>query len=105
MTPLQHNILVDNNGVARISEYGLQIALRRSPYSRPILVNARWMAPEVLSEVNRRVSPLGGGVAADVYSFAIVAFEASLPSHRSKPVCSLLVPGLGGHHPVPTDIY
>jgi len=76
----QHNILVDNGGVACISEYGLEIVLRDEASPKSIPSNARWTAPEVLSTRDRRVPSRDDGKAADVYSFAMVMFEVRLPT-------------------------
>jgi len=76
MTP-QNNILVDSDGVACISEYGLEGVLRDEPFSKSIPTNVRWMAPEVLPRENKdkRVTSVGDGKCADVYSLAMVMFE------------------------------
>ncbi|KAF9643599.1 kinase-like protein [Thelephora ganbajun] len=72
-----HNIMVDSDGVACISEYGLERVLRDEVSSESIPTNVRWMAPEVLSteNKNKRVASVDDGNIADVYSFAMVMFE------------------------------
>jgi serine/threonine protein kinase len=71
---------VDNNGVACLSEYGLELVLREEDSSRSTLANVRWMAPEVLSTLNKnkRVS-VEDVKRADVYSLAMVMFEVGPP--------------------------
>ena len=82
LTVSQYNILVDDDGVACISEYGLEIALHEKAPSRSIPVNVRWMAPEILGTKGRRVPPGDVGKAADVYSLAMVMFEVRLSPLR-----------------------
>lgn len=79
LTTPQHNILVDNNGAACISEYGLEIVLRDMAPSELTQTNIRWMAPEILGTGGRRIQSGDGGKAADVYSFAMIMFEVCLP--------------------------
>ena len=68
---------MDSDGVACISEYGLEGVLRDEPFSKSMPVNVRWMAPEVLSTENKdkRAMSVGDGKCADVYSLAMVMFE------------------------------
>lgn len=88
LTTSQCNILVDNDGVACISEYGLEIVLRDEASSKSIPSNVRWMAPEVLSTRSRHIPSGDGGKAADIYSFAMVMFEVRLPySYPCTQVC------------------
>jgi len=77
LTTSQGNILVDSDGVARISEYGLEGVLRDGPFSKSIPTSVRWMAPELLSaeNKNKRATSVGDGKRADVYSFSMVMFE------------------------------
>lgn len=79
MTP-QHNVLVNGDGVACISEYGLEGILRNELSSKTIPTNARSMAPEVLSteNKNKQATSVDDGKRADIYSFAMVMFEVSL---------------------------
>ena len=81
LTTSQRNVLVDNDGTACISEYGLGIVLRDAAPLMSSPTNIRWMAPEVLSTMSGQVPPKDGGKAADVYSFAIVMFEVSCFPH------------------------
>lgn len=90
---------MDDDGIALISEYGLEIALRNEASFKSIPTNARWMAPEVLGAKNRRIPPGDDGRAADVYSFAMIAFEVNLP-REFETVSHPSPPGLVGHHPV-----
>ena len=69
---------MNDDGVACISEYGLEIALCDEVPSKLIPVNVRWMAPEILGTKGRLVPPGDGGKAVDVYSFAMVMFDVRL---------------------------
>lgn len=84
LTTSQHNILVDSNEVACISEYGLEIVLRDEAPSKAIPANFRWMAPEVLNTKSRRIPSGDDGKAADIYSLAMVMFEVGTPSVRPR---------------------
>jgi len=81
LTTSQRNILVDSNGIPRISEYGLEIHLRDRTSSKSIPTNVRWMAPEVLSTEKKteRVQSVEDGKPTDVYSFAVVMYEVGQP--------------------------
>ena len=70
---------MDGNGVACISEYGLEIALRDEASSKRVSTNFRWMAPELFDVKPRRVPSRDSGKAADVYSLGMVMFEVCLP--------------------------
>ena len=97
-------MLVDNNGTARISEYGLEIVLRDEVSLMSIPTNIRWMAPEVLSTMSGQVPPKDGGKAADVYSVATVMFEVScFPRFYPNLYLNISFPtvDLDGHHPLP----
>lgn len=97
----QRNVLVDSNAVACISYYGLDLVLRGEPSSKST-ASVRWMAPEILLTENRRVTSVDEGKRADVYSFAMVTFEVSLP--KPTPHFEYLIPlatGLVRHHSVP----
>ena len=76
LTTSQRNVLVDDDGVACVSEYGLEFVLREEASSNALPTNVRWTAPEVISAVskNQRLSA-NDGKRADVYSFAMVMFE------------------------------
>ena len=74
LTTPQHNILVDRDGVACISEYGIEGVPPDASFPESIPTNVRWMAPEVLSK-EKQVTSVGDGKCADVYSLAIVMFE------------------------------
>ena len=103
LTTPQRNILVDGDGTACISEYGLEIVLRDEAPYKPIPTNVRWMAPEVLSTKNRCIPSGGDGKAADVYSFAMIMFEVNLPAltREFKTASHPSPPGPVGYHPVP----
>lgn len=77
----QHKILMGSDGVARISDYGLEIDLCDMASSESVLDDVRWMAPEVLGTKNKRVPPGDRGKSADIYSFAMVMFEVRLSRH------------------------
>ena len=77
MTPSQHNVLVNADGYACISDYGLEIVLRDEVCAKPTR-NARWAAPEVLGAPNKRIPSGGDGKAADIYSLGMVMFEVRL---------------------------
>lgn len=71
-----HNVLVDADGVACISDCGLELVLREETPSKPIPANLRWMAPEVISADKRKKQPtVEDGKRADIYSLAMVMFE------------------------------
>ena len=73
---------MDRDGVACISEYGLEVALHDEATSKSIPTNIGWTAPEVLGAKGRRIPSGDDGKAADVYSFAMVMFEVGLPCHQ-----------------------
>jgi hypothetical protein len=95
---------VGSDGIACISEYGLEIVLRDEASSTSIPTNVRWMAPETLGTKSRRVPSGDDGMAADVYSFAMIMFEVSLPCIHSqiRDRALLLALGLDRYYPVPT---
>ena len=67
---------MDDNGIACISEYGLEFVLREEVPPRQIPKNVRWMAPEVISlDIENRQFSVDDGKRADVYSLAMVMFE------------------------------
>ena len=78
LTTPQHNILIGSDGVACISEYGLEVILRDGAPSKSIAANVRWMAPEVLGAIGRRIPSGDMGKATDAYSFAMVMFEVKI---------------------------
>ena len=88
LTAPQCNILVDSDGIARISEYDLRIILCDGASPESTLTNVRWMAPEVLSTKYKCIPSVDGGKASDVYSFAMVMFKVCL-SRRHSPHSSL----------------
>ena len=102
LTIPQDNILVDGNGVACISECGLEIFLRDEPSYKSVQTNVRWMAPEVLGAMGRRIQ--FDGKAADIYAFTMIVFEVGIPiftrkfEPHLKPHPSF--PGLIRHHSV-----
>ena len=93
---------MDDDGVACISEYGLEVVLRDEAFLESTPINARSMAPEILSASGGRIPSGDGGKAVDVYSFAMVMFEVCPPRvHPSVYLgISSLTPGLDGCHPV-----
>lgn len=76
---------MDADGVACISEYGLDLVLGEDASSKSAPANIRWMAPEVISteKKEKRVN-LDDRKRADVYSLAMVMFEVGLPCLRSQ---------------------
>ena len=76
---------MDGDGIACISEYGLETVLREEASSKSIPTNVRWIAPEALDTEDRRVPSGDDGKAADIYSFAMIMFEVSIPS-----ICSCI---------------
>ena len=88
--------------MACISEYGLEVVLRDEASSKSIPTNVRWMAPEVLDAKGRRIPSGDDGKAADIYSFAMIMFEVSLPCLHSRTrdrVLTLVVQVLSGITP------
>ena len=73
----QDSILVDGNGVACISECGLEIFLRDEPSYKSVQTDVRWMAPEVLCAMGRRIQ--FDGKAVDIYAFTMIVFEVGIP--------------------------
>ena len=69
---------MDSDGVACISEYGLETILPDEASSKPITTDVRWRAPEVLNTKGRCVPSGNDGKAADVYSFAMVMFDVCI---------------------------
>ena len=69
---------MDSNGLACISDYGLEIVLCDEACTKPIQPNIRWIAPEVLVTKRRYVPPGEDGKTADIYSFGMVVFEVRL---------------------------
>jgi serine/threonine protein kinase len=65
---------MDRNGVACVSEYGLELILREEAPSESFPTNVRWTAPEVISNVNKN-KRVEDGKRADIYSFGMVMFE------------------------------
>ena len=99
---------MDGDGVACISEYGLELVLRDGASPESIPTNVRWMAPEVLSTENEEKwdSFVDDGKRADVYSFAVVMFEVGPPRFYSQVrFCisppSFPSPGPVWHRPIP----
>ena len=101
MTPSQHNILVNADGYACISDYGLEIVLRDEACAKPIKLNVRWVAPEVLGAPNKCIPFGGDGKAADIYSLGMVMFEVCL---STMPLTHGLSPDLGISSPPNPDL-
>lgn len=79
--PLQNNILVDENGVACLADFGLshiklQTTTMVSLEPQPFLGAIRWMAPELLGGGNR-------SLASDIYSFAMTIYEVRKQFYHS----------------------
>ena len=71
---------MDYNGIACLSEYGLELTPHEEVSSK-FLSNVMWMAPEVISIINenKRIT-MDDGKRADVYSFAMVMFQVRCPT-------------------------
>ena len=93
---------MDNSGIACITGYGLELALRDEPPSQLIPTHVRWMAPEVLSTESKPITSLDGCKRADVYSFAMVMFEVSQPKYSHTSISPFLKV-LSGMVPFPSD--
>ena len=105
LTTPQHNVLIGSDGVACISEYGLEVILRDGALSKSIAANVRWMAPEVLGAIGRRI-PLGDrGKAADIYSFSMVMFEVRISTFARdfETVSDPFPQALSGTDPFPDE--
>ena len=96
---------MDSDGVACISEYGLETILRDEASSKPITTDVRWIAPEVLNTKGKCIPSGDDGKAADVYSFAMVMFEVCIfhpySLHSSLFQHLTLTPDLDKYYPVP----
>lgn len=70
---VQSNVLVDETGRARITDFALAIVIRKQHSIRTPLNKrghtARWTAPEILNETGSYSKE------ADVFSFAMVVIE------------------------------
>ena len=73
------------DGIARVSEYGLELVLREEISPHPIPVNIRWTAPELIffGDENKQLD-VDDGKRADIYSLAMVMFEVGQPCLHSK---------------------
>jgi serine/threonine protein kinase len=71
LTPVQPNILVDDSGRVRVTDFGLATILQGSAPQRSLLDdhNARWTAPEILYDSGMYSKE------ADIFSFAMVIIE------------------------------
>ena len=82
LKPGQPNILIDANGHARITDFGLAMATQDLDSLRSTLDDhghtVRWTAPEILSEQGTYSKE------ADVFSFAMVMIEVRC---RSPSIC------------------
>ena len=79
LTSYQPNILIDNSGRARVTEFGLAGVTQSAPHQH--VHTARWAAPEVLNEAPRSKE-------ADIFSFAMVMIEVC---HGLSTVCRALI--------------
>jgi len=73
LTPSQSNIVVDANGQARITDFGLATVTQSLDYIRSAAAEhfqgAQWIAPEILNDRGTYSKE------ADVFSFAMVTIE------------------------------
>ena len=80
---LKADILIDENGAARLSDFGLaSIAnetLNDSTSEADSYLSTRWMAPELLDPETSGIEYNKSSKASDIYSFAMVVIEASRP--------------------------
>jgi hypothetical protein len=66
---LQHNILIDDDGVPVLSDIGLDKLDHPPEWNISTTANIRWTAPELMEEDGTTTKQ------SDVYSFAMTAFE------------------------------
>ena len=94
---------MDGDGVACISEYGLEIVLRDGASLKSIPTSLRRIAPEVPGTSSRRIQSEDDGRTADVYSFTMIVFEVIIPYFHSqlRTVSQPLYPGFIRDRPVP----
>lgn len=89
--PTQPNIIVDECGNARITDFGLA-AIARDPHSQRSTLDegytARWCAPEILEgeQLASRES--------DIFSFGMVMVEVGVPPTCSMPTALSVDEGL-----------
>ena len=71
LMPIQPNILVDDSGWVRITDFGLAAVLRNPAFKRafPDDQSVRWTAPEILRATGTHSKE------ADVFSFGMVMIE------------------------------
>lgn len=94
----QSNVLIDDAGNARLTDFGLARILQTSGYTRTIASGTvRWMARELvtLSEEGERKSDQQVTVEADVWAFAMTVIEVGI---QCSVLGRLTLIGLKGFH-------
>ncbi len=83
MISFQNNILVTDDGVACLCDFGLANILETvgPTFATSVFAGSvRWMAPElVISSVDSQSKPISHSFSTDVYSFGCVAYQVCIP--------------------------
>jgi serine/threonine protein kinase len=100
LTELQSNILIDDNGQALLTDFGLSNVIEEVLESEPSMRNTRfatslfagstrWMAPELIEALTNddEAQPPPISTSSDVYAFACVCLEVGLLIYLCVPVC------------------
>ncbi|KDQ14059.1 hypothetical protein BOTBODRAFT_175166 [Botryobasidium botryosum FD-172 SS1] len=93
------NILISDTGRALLCDFGLsklQSVDSKTPKSIEFAGTARWMAPELLNESNKKTAT------ADVYAFGMTITEiytGMVPYHQIENVTDVIIKVIGGHRP------
>ena len=88
LTQLQKNILIDDNGNARLTDFGLGCILQTSGYTRTTPSGTvRWMARELVatSETGEEQADPQPTMEADVWAFALTVIEVGYLSLSRLP--------------------